>query len=219
MTTLTPSEARRLYDRVGRGQDRHAFYEDPATERLVELANLSEARAVFEFGCGTGRFARRLLDEHLPRAATYRGVDLSPTMVELARRRLQPYGSRYRVDLSDGRSPVDEPSGAYDRFVSSFVFDLLPEESIRAVVEQAHRMLRADGLLAVCGLCHGTGPASRLVASAIGRVQARHPALVGGCRPIDLTPFLEASKWETITEGTIVSWAVPSQIVVARPVE
>ncbi len=216
MTTLTRREARRLYDRVGRRQDRHAFYEDPATDRLVELADFAAARAVFEFGCGTGRFARRLLDEQLPVEATYRAVDLSPTMVELAQQRLAPHASRCRVELSDGGAPATEPSSAYDRFVSNFVFDLLEAESIRATLAEAHRMLRPGGLLAVAGLSYGRGPLSRLVAASIRRLQAWRPPLVGGCRPIDLRPLLDPESWQLVEQDTIVSWSVPSQIVVAR---
>lgn len=217
MTSLSPEEVRRLYDRIGERQDRHAFYEDPTTERLLELAEVSTARAVFELGCGTGRFARRLLEEHLPAGATYHGVDLSPRMVEIARRRLEPYAPRCRVDLSDGGPPTGEPSTAYDRFVSNFVFDLLSEKAIGATLREAHRMLRPGGRLAICGLSPGAGPISRLVAAAIRRLHAWRPAVVGGCRPVDLAAFLQPSQWDLAARDTIVSWTVPSQVVVARP--
>ena len=36
-----------------------AYYEDPATEDLIAHAALSEAQAVCEFGCGTGRSRNR----------------------------------------------------------------------------------------------------------------------------------------------------------------
>lgn len=216
MTTLSTEEARRLYDRIGRRQDRHACYENPATERLIELADFSSARAVFELGCGTGRFARRLLEEHLPETATYRALDLSSTMVELTRRRLRPWADRVRVDLAEGAPPGDEPTGAYDRFVSNFVFDLLPVETIRTTLLQAHRMLRPDGLLCLCGLSTGTGPLSRAVAAAIRGLHAWRPSLVGGCRPIDSTELLDPSEWIELEQDTIVSWGIPAQVVVTR---
>jgi ubiquinone/menaquinone biosynthesis C-methylase UbiE len=79
--TLSHAEARAVYDRAGRKQDRHRFYEDRATQKAVCYANLNTAESVFEFGCGTGRFAEMLLDHHLPATASYVGVDGSPTMV------------------------------------------------------------------------------------------------------------------------------------------
>jgi SAM-dependent methyltransferase len=142
LSTLTHAQARRAYDRIGSLQDTQAFYEDAATGRLLREGSFSSADSVFEFGCGTGRFARRLFDEQLSPTARYRGVDLSPEMVRLATRRLEPYAPRAEVALSEGGPPVDEPSDHYDRFVSNYVFDLLSDEDMRSVVREAHRMLR-----------------------------------------------------------------------------
>jgi trans-aconitate methyltransferase len=93
---LTPEQARRVDDRIGRAQDWQRFYEHAATAELVAHARFDEARAVVDLGCGTGRFAAQLLGEHLPPAATYVGVDLSPTMVTLASERL-PTVARSRL--------------------------------------------------------------------------------------------------------------------------
>jgi hypothetical protein len=54
---LSPDEARKVYDRIGRAQDTQAFYEDRATAELIPHLELADAQSVFEFGCGTGRFA------------------------------------------------------------------------------------------------------------------------------------------------------------------
>jgi SAM-dependent methyltransferase len=63
--TLSHDEARRAYDRIGSLQDSQAFYEDVATSLLLQHGDFPSARSVFEFGCGTGRFAQRLLEEQL----------------------------------------------------------------------------------------------------------------------------------------------------------
>ncbi len=55
-----------MYDRIGSLQDSQAFYEDRATGLLLQHGEFSSAESVFEFGCGTGRFALRLLEEYLP---------------------------------------------------------------------------------------------------------------------------------------------------------
>ena len=87
MGVLSRSKARKTYNRIGAIQDTQGFYEDPATGLLIEHGDFSSAQTVFEFGCGTGRFARRLLDEELTETAKYRGVDVSPKMVALTRKR------------------------------------------------------------------------------------------------------------------------------------
>ena len=63
---LSHDEARLAYDRIGTIQDSQAFYEDRATNLLLRHADFESSEAVFEFGCGTGRFALRLLDDYLP---------------------------------------------------------------------------------------------------------------------------------------------------------
>lgn len=72
------------YDRFGEKQDGQGFYEDPALNELVAHASLQEARCVFEFGCGTGKFAGRVLEKSMLFSARYLGCDISPVMIGLA---------------------------------------------------------------------------------------------------------------------------------------
>ncbi len=175
------------------------------------------AESVFEFGCGTGRFALRLFEEYLSPTARYRGVDVSPKMVRLAQTRLESHSPRAKVILTDGGPPVDEPAQSYDRFVSNYVFDLLSHEDIRAVLREAHRMLRPDGLLCLSGLSTGVGVASRAVERVLNFIHALRPTLVGGCRPVDLLPFLQESEWRVQHHVKVVAFCIPSQVVVAKP--
>src|SRR5262249_37522516 len=154
---LSHAAARAVYDRIGRWQDTQRFYEDFATADLLAHADLSRARSVLEFGSGTGRFAERLLREHLPPSARYRGIDVSPTMVALARIRLGPWRDRVTVEQTDGSPRIAAPDGAFDRFVSTFVLDLLSVDDIATLVGEAHRILSAEGLLCVAGLTHPRG--------------------------------------------------------------
>jgi ubiquinone/menaquinone biosynthesis C-methylase UbiE len=173
---------------------------------------------VLELGCGTGRFALRLLSRHLPADATYRGLDLSPTMVRLAQTRLAPFGSRAEVVLTDGSFPTTEPAASRDRFVSNFVFDLLSEEDIAAAVREAHRILVPGGLLCLSGLSSGTGGFARLVSRAWSRVHAWRPAVVGGCRPIELLGWLPSQQWRVQHHSKLTPFGVPSEVLVAARV-
>ena len=102
--TLSRNEDRRYYDSFGAKQDWQGIYEDAAIERMIELGAFSDALSVFELGCGTGRLAGRLLTHHLPCSARYVGIDISSTMVRLARDRLAPIAARSKVHLSGGPS-------------------------------------------------------------------------------------------------------------------
>ena len=213
--TLTPAEARAFYDRFGARQDGQAFYEDRALAALLAHGDFGQARAVVEFGFGTGRLAGRLLAEHLPYDAIYHGFDLSATMVGLARERLAPFGTRARLTQTDGATTLPLPPGAADRFVCTYVLDLLSDEDIREVLAEAHRLLRPEGLLCLAALTHGTRPFSHLLTWTWSRVQAFRPALVGGCRPIALTDHLPEAAWTTRYHAVVTAFAVPSEVIVA----
>ncbi len=216
MPTLSHDQARRVYDRIGARQDTQAFYEDRATRILVSHGEFGTARRVLEFGCGTGRFAFRLLSQHLPQDARYRALDLSPTMVRLARERLAPFGQRAEVALTDGSPPTAEPADSCDRFVSNFVLDLLSEEDIAAVVREAHRILEPAGLLCLSSLSTGTGSFSRLVSRLWVRVQGLRPALVGGCRPLELLAWVTPPRWKLRHHARLAPFGVASEVVVAE---
>jgi len=215
---LSHEQARRVYDRIGARQDTQAFYEDRATGILIQHGEFGAAHRVLEFGCGTGRFAARLLSQHLPADASYRALDLSPAMVDLARTRLAPFGARAEAMLTDGSPPTSEPAASRDRFVSNFVFDLLSEEDIVAVVGEAHRILVLGGLLCVSSLSSGSDPFSRFMSRAWSRVHRFRPALVGGCRPLELLHWLPPAQWQVRHHCKLTPFGVPSEVVVAARV-
>ena len=213
---LTPSEARAFYDRFGKKQDAQSFYEDRALDDLVAHSCLAEARKVFEFGCGTGRFAARLLAEELPVAATYTGSDLSRTMVDLATERLARYTGRARVLQSDGTVHLPLSDRSVDRVVSTYVLDLLSEADISEFLREAHRVLTAEGKLCLVSLTRGTTLRSRMVSSLWMSVFRLRASLVGGCRPIRLEQYLDSSRWELAYENVIVAYGIASEVLVAR---
>ena len=99
---LSPAEAKRFYDRLGCRQDWQGFFEKPAINEMIAHAAFDSAHSMFEFGCGTGSLAARLLRHHLPADSRYVGLDISSTMVSLAQERLKPWTERTRVYLGDG---------------------------------------------------------------------------------------------------------------------
>lgn len=216
MKTLSHEEARRVYDFIGSKQDSQAFYEDVATCDLVRHGEFATARAVFEFGCGTGRFAKTLLAEHLGPKARYVAVDVSPKMVALARQKLSDFGDRARVVLSDGNPRTSEPDSSFDRFVSNYVFDLLSEEDIRGAVAEAHRLLRSGGLLCVASLAPGKDMISRAVMAVWSFLHGLNPKFVGGCRPIDLPPFVSDDRWKLRHRRGFAPYGLPSEVLIAE---
>ena len=212
---LTHQQAKAFYDRLGSKQDLQAFYEVPATNNLIAHAAFEAAQSVFEFGCGTGAFAERLLSRHLPPQARYLAVDSSATMVRLARSRLARFGERVTVRQTDGSLQFGERSGAFDRFVSNYVLDLLSPADTAQLLAEAHRLLLADGRLCLVSLTCGATPLARLVTWTWTRLHALEPWLVGGCRPIELRDGLPDTRWHIDYAQVITRFGVPSEVVVA----
>jgi ubiquinone/menaquinone biosynthesis C-methylase UbiE len=213
--TLSRDQARTFYDRFGKSQDLQNFYEHPATNALIAHAQLERANSVFELGCGTGSFADDLLANHLPATAAYTGVDISSKMVSLARQRLEAYGDRAQVVLSDGALRFDYPAGAFDRFIANYVADLLPAGDILEVVQEAYRLLSPDGKLCLVSLTHGNTPISRAVSSLWSRLCTLSPTLVGGCRPVTLERYIDPAGWQISHLSQLSAFGISSQVLVA----
>jgi ubiquinone/menaquinone biosynthesis C-methylase UbiE len=215
--TLSHAAARALYDRIGRWQDTQRFYEDCATGELIAHAAFAQAQSVFEFGVGTGRIAASLLRDHLPATARYHGIDISATMVELARKRLAPWGNRARVEQSDGSACIPARDATVDRFVSTYVLDLLSSDDIASVVTEARRVLSSDGFLCLVSATHGRTSGERLIMGIAARLHSLSPRLVGGCRAVDLSSFLEPARWRLLHHEVVSKWGVPSEVIIASP--
>ncbi len=213
---LSRGEARRFYDRFGARQDRQAFYEDAAVDVLVENGSFESARSVVEFGCGTGRFAERLLRDHLDARAEYRGFDQSVTMVDLARARVGEFGSRAEIVQTDGSVELDLAAGCCDRFVSNYVIEILAPEDRAALIAEAYRLLVPGGLLGLITVTHGCSLVSQAVMGIWHAVHNLRPRSVGGCEPIVARELLAEDRW-VVEHGRVLSrWGIASEILVAR---
>ena len=214
--TLSHEEARAFYDRFGARQDAQAFYERPALDRLIAQLRLTEARAVVEFGCGTGRLAAELLGNQLSPECRYLGLDLSATMVGLAKKRVAAFGARVEVRQTEGTPRIEAPDGSFDRFLSTYVLDLLPEREIRVLLEEAQRVLAPGGLLGIASLTQGEHGLPSAVSWLWERVHQLRPVLVGGCRPIALEAYLSGRGWKIQHRSVVSPYAIPSEVVVAE---
>lgn len=241
---LAPEEVRRFYDRFGARQDRQAWYEDPPVNAMLAAVDWSRVESVFELGCGTGRLAEELLERRLGPEARYFGVDLSGTMVELARERLLRFGERARVAQGDGLEMLGARTGSsagveaalkraqeaerageknaapatFDLFISAYVLDILSNAEIKFLLKAVHRRLPVGGQFAAASLGTGTGLPSRIVARLWKAAWNVNPKWVGGCRPLALSDFFRAQDWASEVERIMSVRGMPSEFVVERKV-
>jgi ubiquinone/menaquinone biosynthesis C-methylase UbiE len=210
-------QAKSFCDWFGSKQDWQRFYEDQAVQVLEAHADFEHARAVVEFGCGTGRLARSLLERRLGPEATYLGLDISSTMVDLARDKLARWSERAKVRQTDGAPTVSLQDAQCDRFVSTYVLDLLSVEDARAVIAEARRVLVPDGRLCLASLTFGRGAVSRAVCRLWTNVHAFRPELLGGCRPIRLLDYV-GPGWQFCHQQVVCALGLCTEVLVARAV-
>lgn len=96
---------------------------------------------ILEAGVGTGRNIA-----FYPPGTEVVGVDLSPAMLDRARRRAS--GSRASVQLLEMEvTRLAFPDGSFDAAVASFLFCTLPDELQLAALKELSRVLKPGGIL------------------------------------------------------------------------
>lgn len=134
---------RESYDKIADAYARELFGELEHKPRDRELLDRFAARVhgqgqVCDIGCGPGQVARYLHDK----GASVFGLDLSPRMVEVARR-LNP-------DISfqvGNMMALDLPDRSLAGIVAFYAIVNIPEESLPSVFREMHRVLQPGGLL------------------------------------------------------------------------
>lgn len=214
---LTRIQAKNFYDHFGIKQDSQAFYEDAALDDLIAHGAFEQAETVFELGCGTGRFASRLLARHLSPTASYFGIDISQTMTRLAGQRLSAYAGRAKAVQSDGSMRLPLPDHSVDRVVCTYVFDLLSESDIQRAISEIQRVLIPGGKLCLVSLTDGVTFASRIVCAVWSTLFRLHAPLVGGCRPIRLDTLFKQHNWSIDYRNVVTRFGIPSEVLIATP--
>lgn len=134
------ARVRRLYDAMAGRYDRAIAL----AERLLfadgrRWACEQAAGDVLEIAVGTGRNL-----PFYPRDARLTGVELSPAMLAIARRRARGLGRAADLRLGDAQA-LDFPVASFDTVVCTLALCTIPDE--RRAVAEAARVLRPGGRL------------------------------------------------------------------------
>jgi SAM-dependent methyltransferase len=152
--TVEPDKLRASYDVVAEAYAQQFFDElsrKPFDRQLLEeFAAGLPGRQVLDIGCGPGHVGRFLSE----RGLDVTGVDLSPAMVEVARR-MNP-GMRFEV--ADMRS-LPERNGSCSGIVAFYSVIHIARVDVAAVLREMHRVLEPGGILLVA-FHGGTGSVS-----------------------------------------------------------
>uniref|UniRef100_A0A7R9WM31 Methyltransferase domain-containing protein n=1 Tax=Craspedostauros australis TaxID=1486917 RepID=A0A7R9WM31_9STRA len=151
------------------------------------------------------------------------GGDPSQMLSLVQDRKLKPQKQQQKVTDAASSMQLDD---SYDRFVSTYCLDLLCEQDMYQVLDIAKATLHPErGILLLAGITWGYRRWSiqTFVMTLVWEILYRfHRKRVGGCRPQNLRPYLEAHGWEilqcveTMPDG--YPWMV-SEVIAARPIQ
>jgi len=208
---VSREQTRRNYDRMSRWYDLFAGSEKKFTDAGLKVLNVQPGERVLEIGFGTGKSLLTIAGQ-VRRSGLAVGVELSPGMIEVARKRWQAQVQEGSVGIIRGdgtQLPILYRS--FDAVFLSFTLELFSDAEIPVVLGECHRILKLDGRLGVVSLTKRDVPACRLYEWG----HERWPALLD-CRPIHVTESLEASGFRVQAAKVETMWGLPVEIVLAR---
>lgn len=114
---------------------------------LVEWAEIPPEAAILDVACGTGEFAKLLLAKNPQQPIT--GIDISESMLEVAKEKLQAYPNINLYNTSVTSLPFADES--FDIVICASAFHYF--ESPQLALSQMKRVLKPQGKLIILDWC------------------------------------------------------------------
>ena len=208
----TREQTRQNYDRMSRWYDLFAASEKKFTEFGLQLLGIKEGEYALEIGFGTGH-SLVTLAEQVEEAGLVAGVELSPGMIAVARKRIQAESPDRSVQMMQGDGTLlPFVQNSFDAVFLSFTLELFGDDEIPVVLNECHRVLKCEGRLGVVSMEKQDVLACRLYEWG----HERWPALLD-CRPIELRKSLETGGFRVQAMKVQTMWGLPLEIGLGRP--
>lgn len=158
---------------------------------------------------GTGLAFERILRANP--SGRNEGVDLTEAMLIRAEKRAASTGIKnYRLTVGDAYA-LDFPENDFDVLINNYMFDLLPEDDFPIVLAEFRRVLHPGGRLVLVNMTKGV----RWYNSIWEWVYRMNPALLGGCRGVNVLPLLGQAGFVTLGRQYISQMTFPSEVICA----
>jgi ubiquinone/menaquinone biosynthesis C-methylase UbiE len=197
-----------LYRKIAPSYDLWAWLtESKARNRCLDLAAIKDGELVLEVAVGTGLAFERILVANP--SGRNEGIDLTEAMLIRAEKKAAKSGlDNYRLRVGDAYD-LAFPDDSFDVLINNYMFDLLPQQDFRTVLEEFKRVLRPGGRLVMISMTKG----ERWYNGLWERIYRINPALLGGCRGVLLLPQLEACGFGQTRREYVSQLTFPSEIV------
>ena len=183
--------------------------EREAVRRALTRVRVQPGERLLEVAVGTGAVFERLR-QRAGREAQLVGVDLSPGMLRVTRRRLPSA----RLARADARA-LPFPGDHFDLVWASYLLDLIPTADLTPLLAEFRRVLKPGGRLLLVNFSkRGAGLTrwEQLYRLTPGWLV---PYLFGACRPVEAEPFARAAGYTDLARE-FVPGGLDSEIITAR---
>jgi ubiquinone/menaquinone biosynthesis C-methylase UbiE len=212
--SLSPRKIQSLYEMLSPFYDAITRYEKSSREKALEIANVRDDSVVLEVGFGTGKALAEIVKRTRSQGEVF-GLDISQKMTKIARKVTQhdrPCG-RLHLLLADAKN-VPFQTKAFDVVFASYLLDLIDTPMIPRTLLEFRRILRPSGRLVLVSLSEGSNWCDNM--RLYKRLYGYLPILFGGCRPVQLSPYLLELGFKDITRQHMhTGHIMPTEIVSA----
>ena len=196
MTTAKQHRGRPIpadyWDRVSVRYDRQLWLESASVRCLLDLAAPTPHATVLDVATGTGAVLRILAARPSPPRQVV-GVDRSQAMLE----RVPPLPDGWTTIRADARE-LPFADCTFDLVTASYLLHVLDDIDRAGVLNEAHRVLRHDGVIGVLTPAIPPRGPLRPVARALNQLAARAPEHFAGLRALDPSASLSKAGFEIL---------------------
>ena len=186
--------------------------ESKAAKKVIELAVIEDRKRILEVACGTGFVFEQIVHRN-PNGENI-GIDLSPDMLDKARKRLKKGSDNF--ELKEGNAlNLKFDDNAFDILINNFMVDLMPQEDFDRIAQEFRRVLKPKGVLVISTFSFGKKRVNR-----IWLWVAKHfPNLLTGCRPVSFKDNLIKARFSIEQNIEISQNTFPSEVIKAIKIE
>jgi len=183
--------------------------ESKAEKIVIELAEIEDRKRILEVACGTGVLFEQIVRRN-PNGENV-GIDLSPDMLNKARKRLSKSAGHFTLKEGDAFA-LEFDDETFDIVFNNYMVDLLPLEYLDQVAQEFHRVLRPQGIILVSTFSFGTKTFNKFWLW----LATHFPGLLTGCRPISFKENLLKAGFSIENDREISQNTFPSRIIKAK---
>lgn len=199
-----------VYDRIAPIYDIWGkLTESKARDRALVLADIKDGQDILEVAVGTGIAFCEIVKRNTK--GTNTGIDLSPGMLERAKKRVRQLSQR-NYSLTVGSAfQLDIEDESIDTLINNYMFDLIPFEDMDKIIVEFKRVLKKNGKLILVTMTEG----ERIGSGLYNFIYNISPKIMGGCRSVKLSDKLNKHGFKIEIREYYQQMLFPSEVILA----